>query len=229
MAIGRLRIQKNFDENTARRIAHKPVWENIINYLLYFVRVFVILFIVYLIIKDNAFQTINVSGNSMEPNISNGDVVYVNKTTPQFFIWDVGGIKRGDVVIVNLENSECAGIENEDDCFYIKRVVGLPGEEVEVRDGYVYINGVVTNEVEFELKESYLGDNEGKTYPQIKQNKYPTGAILKDKEYYVMGDNRQLSKDSRSIGPVTSDMITGKVFYSKERGWLDLPSYNISN
>lgn len=117
-----------------------------------------------------------------------GEYIIINKAGYQnFFGWQVGSPQRGDVVIFHPPQSK------ED--FYIKRVIGVAGDTVEIKSGYIYI----TNEQHpdgFKLDEPYLNsENLGNTQPLIagiKQFTVPEG------EYFVMGDNRKHSSDSRS-------------------------------
>ena len=78
---------------------------------------------------------------------------------------------------------------------FVKRVIGLPGEKVEMRQGTVYINGVP-------LEEPYLTNPDSSNLPTV---------ILREKQYFVLGDNRRSSNDSRSWGPVPEENVVGKV------------------
>lgn len=92
------------------------------------------------------------------------------------------GIDRFDIVVVKTENTRI-----------IKRVIGLPGESVMYEDGKLYING------------KYVEDNYS-----LSKTKDFDNIVLKDDEYFVLGDNREVSKDSRIIGPVNKNQILGK-------------------
>jgi len=130
-------------------------------------------------------QTFRVDGISSEPNLHNGQWVLVNKTA----YWFGRNPQRGDIVIAQ-HPAEPGDV--------IKRIIGLPGETVEVKnDGTVYINGEL-------LEEPYLPPNHispiSGTWP------------LTDEQYFVMGDNRPSSSDSRYWGPITRNKVIGKAW-----------------
>lgn len=136
---------------------------------------------------------VGVIGVSMEPALYNGQEVLVNR-----FIYKISTPKRGDIIVF-LPNG------NENAHYYLKRVVGLPGERVQIIDGYVYINGELLAEDE--------------SYDKIADPGIADGEILlKNDEFFVLGDNRNNSEDSRSgnIGAVSKSTIAGKA-------WLHLP------
>jgi signal peptidase I len=130
-----------------------------------------------------------VVGTSMVPNFQNGEHLIANKIAYQ-----IGKPQRGDVVIFQYS-------ETQD---FIKRVVGLPGDSISLRDGRFYVNDQLLNEADY-LEESVYtsgGDflKEGETV------EVPTG------EYFVAGDNRPHSSDSRFFGPVEEEAIKGKAW-----------------
>jgi signal peptidase I len=120
--------------------------------------------------------------------------------------------KRGDIVIINSELEKGAfkvfvantkeliesfnKNEEEDNKRLIKRVIGVPGDTIDIKDGKVYINGEL-------YEEAYV---KGETYP----NSMEFPIIIPEKEYFVMGDNRENSMDSRDIGLISIDKIEGK-------------------
>ena len=118
-------------------------------------------------------------GPSMEPNLYRGDRVMTEKVSYLFHL-----PRRGDVVVADRPGSEVA---------LIKRVVALPGEIVEVRGGHTFINGE-------RIEEPWVTNFGGPSYP-------PTVVPLD--HVFIMGDNRSNSRDSRAIGPVPVDTITG--------------------
>ncbi len=128
-------------------------------------------------------QPFRVQGASMTPNFFSGDYVLVDKVSYYF-----RSLNRGEVIV--FENPE-----NESE-YFIKRVVGLPGEGIIISGGEVYINGKL-------LKEGYL--------PQEQSSSGEADFILGEDEYFVMGDNRLQSRDSRSWGPLKRDEVVGLV------------------
>jgi signal peptidase I len=130
-------------------------------------------------------QNFRIDGTSMEPNIHNGEYVIVNKTA----YWFGHNPHRGDVIIFNAPDQP----QND----RVKRVIGLPGDKVEVRgDGTVYVNGQ-------QLEEPYL--------PPHHSGTSGTWTVPED-QYFVMGDNRSASLDSRAKGPVPRNKIIGKAW-----------------
>lgn len=131
-------------------------------------------------------QRVDIYGVSMEPAYRNGDVILADKLTHQFF-----GIKRFDVVVFRYKYRK--------NRYYIKRVIGLPGETVQIVDGVVYIDG-------HPLEDDYGRD------PIEKPRRASEPIILGKDEYFVLGDNRNDSSDSRDydIGNVSTDQIVGK-------------------
>ena len=146
----------------------KKLVNEIISYLL--IIIFVVLFRTFIL------TPVRVKGPSMIPNLKEKDVLLLNKLKRTY--------KRGDVVVIKL-----SGKKEE----MIKRIIGLPGDTIEIENGVVYIN---TKKIKEPYKNGMTGNVES-----IK---------LKDNEYYVLGDNRGLSMDSRLFGPVTKKEIKGK-------------------
>lgn len=131
----------------------------------------------------------SVIGDSMSPTLTNGQEILINQ-----LVYSVSSPKRGDVVVFRPNGNENAH-------FYVKRVVGLPGETVQIRGGHIYIDG-----------ERYSG----REYDKISDAgiaEYPV--TLEKNEYFVLGDNVNSSEDSRSanIGVVHSDDIIGKAWF----------------
>lgn len=133
---------------------------------------------------------ISVIGVSMEPALYNGQEIFINR-----FIYKLFPPGRGDIVAF-LPNG------NQNSHYYLKRVVGLPGERLQIINGYVYIDGELLEEDDAYDK---IAD------PGIAENEITLGSD----EYFVLGDNRNNSEDSRSgnIGPVSRDTITGKAWF----------------
>jgi len=130
-------------------------------------------------------QSSVVLGSSMEPSFETGQRLIANK-----IIYRFDDVKRGDVVILHPPSNLSVD--------YIKRVIALPGETVEIKDGFVYINGKP-------LSEPYVLDPPRYT---MKQLEVPKGYC------FVLGDNRDNSNDSHIWGPLPRDNIIGKVWLS---------------
>ena len=132
-------------------------------------------------------------GESMNPVIRNGDVVLVNR-----IVYDASTPKRGDIIVFKPKG-------NENLHSYIKRIIGLPGESVEIRDGEIYINNRKLNE---KYETTAIADT-GIASEKI---------VLGGDEYFVLGDNRESSEDSRmaDIGNVKRSEIEGNIEVSKK-------------
>ncbi|MBI2577316.1 MAG: signal peptidase I [Candidatus Wildermuthbacteria bacterium] len=156
----------------------------------------IILFIVLLIVvplRTFVFQPFLVRGNSMEPNYHNGDYLVVDELSYRFR--EPG---RGEVIVFKAPKNL--------DKRYIKRIVGLPGETVEITSGKVIIYANEANgQGRVVLEEStYIPEDiHTSSIPKI---------TLGNGEYFVLGDNREHSEDSRSWGVLPEDYIIGKVF-----------------
>lgn len=136
-----------------------------------------------------------VLGSSMEPNFYTGEKVLVERLSKTF-----GEYKRGDVVVLHPPG--------DDDIDYIKRIVGVPGDVVKILNCKVYIK---TSEGSFVYEESYLGENEcTQGGEKIKEGR---SFIIDEGYYFVLGDNRDKSMDSRNFGLVEKKRIIGKAIY----------------
>ena len=143
-----------------------------------------------IVVKTFLIQAFYIPSGSMEPTLKPGDRVLVNKLS-----YDLHSIHRGDIVVFKRPPSEAADPTIKD---LIKRVIGLPGDRIEGRDGLVYINGQL-------LKEPYLPP--GTVTSNLPMRTVPPG------EYFVMGDNRGNSNDSRfGLGPIPAHLIVGRAF-----------------
>lgn len=127
-----------------------------------------------------------VDGRSMQPNFQDGQRLIISRVN---YIFDQP--HRGDIVVFNKPNHP------EEESPLIKRVIGLPGETVAIRDTRLYINGI-------ELEEPYI--NEPCTKFSCEDGEW----VLGPDEYFVMGDNRNHSNDSRKFGPVPKENIIGE-------------------
>ncbi|PYS94547.1 MAG: signal peptidase I [Acidobacteria bacterium] len=145
--------------------------------------IFAVLFMILLVVF--VVQPVKVEGTSMLPRLHDGERIFVNK----MIYYHLPPISRGDIIVF--------WYPDDPDKSYIKRVIGLPGEMVEVRDGHFRINGQ-------ELDEPYLD-------PQLNlSHASQPPVVVKPHYYFVAGDNRDHSYDSRSWGLVPEKYIYGK-------------------
>jgi signal peptidase I len=133
------------------------------------------------------YQPVKVEGTSMAPLLSDQERIFINK-----FVYRFEPIERGDVVVFwyPLDRSKS----------FIKRVVGLPDDMVEIREGQVYVNGRFLPEPYVPPESADLGT--------LSATRIPKG------EYFVMGDHRTSSNDSRIFGPVPRNFIYGKAVFA---------------
>ena len=216
-------FQKIAGQSEIRKKIKPSLKQELLDYLLYFLRVFLTVAIVYVIIRWTIFDVIGISGKSMYPTYNTADIIYIDQLSPKF-----GSYQRGEVVVLKSPPDISGKRE-----LFIKRVIGLPGERVVFEDGQVYIysqdytQGVLLNE-------NFYLDKEVTTYKNLKSGgqRYEEKFLAKD-EYFVMGDNRGGSADSRSFGPILKKDILGREFYRvlppEKSGFYKLPKYNISN
>lgn len=144
-----------------------------------FIKALVVSVVLAFIIRYLVVQPFKVQGASMEPSFYANDYLIIDELTPRFAAY-----QRGDVVVFKHNSS-----------FYIKRIIGLPREKIEIKDSKIYVNSLVLNE-------NYL-------------TKKTTGVIditLEKDEYFVLGDNRNASSDSRSWGGLDKSLIVGRVW-----------------
>lgn len=144
-----------------------------------------------LLINSFVFFFARVEGSSMLGTLKDGEVL---------FVWRAGYVfgqpQRGDIVICHYPKTKDGGYLDQKNTCYVKRVIGLPGDTVSIRQGTVYINGEA-------LKESYLETE--RTDSQSME-----AVVLEEGEYFLMGDNRSDSTDSRRMGAVERGKILGK-------------------
>jgi signal peptidase I len=150
--------------------------------------------VIAILIVGFVVQPVRVEGQSMMPKLHDQDRIFVNKFIYPLREWigDKEPIKRGDIVVLLYPDDPSKS--------YIKRVVGLPGEEVNVENGKLYINGM-------QIDEPYL-DTE-----YISSDSMPGSVHVKEHHYFVMGDNRRNSSDSRYWGLVPEKYIYGKAIF----------------
>lgn len=133
-------------------------------------------------------MTTSVIGVSMEPSLYNGQTIFVDR-----FSYVLTSPGRGDVIVF-LPNG------NENAHYYVKRVVAVPGDTVQIMDGRLYVNGILQEDAFDKMADAGIAENT---------------VFLQRDEYFVLGDNRNSSEDSRSanIGPVKQADIIGKAWF----------------
>lgn len=139
-----------------------------------------------------------VKGSAMEPNLKNNEYILTSKIA-----YKLGKPQRGDIIV--FKSPKTTEVD------YIKRIVGLPGDQLSIANGKVYMNGK-------ELKESYLPPN---TITNLYPGSYLTEGtpiLIPPKNYFTLGDNRSHSVDSRDFGPVPSENIIGKYLFIYWKG-----------
>ena len=139
--------------------------------------------IIALLVRHFVVEIFMVEGGSMHPNLYNGERLVVNK-----FIYNFTEPERGEVVVFKYT-------DNKD---FIKRVVGLPGETIEIDEGKINIDGI-------KLEEDYNVNR--KVDEDFGPKDVPQG------NYFVLGDNRESSKDSRSFGTISKEQIKGRASF----------------
>lgn len=134
---------------------------------------YAIILVTVILVRSFVVTPVRVSGTSMFPTLKGGEIMLLNK---------LGKLDRFDIVVLELDDKDNL----------IKRIIGLPGETIEIKDNTIYINDQV-------IADDY---GYGNTYSIDK-------ITLGEDEYYVLGDNRQISMDSRVIGPINKKDIKG--------------------
>jgi len=151
-------------------------------------RVVIVVFLMAFIIQRFVAQPFQVEGRSMEPSYHSGQLILIEKVSYLFHT-----PQRGDVVVFRYPNSPATD--------YIKRVVGLPGEKITITNGSVFIDGA-------QLGENYLPANT-ETFLAGSRSSYEV--TLGSDEYFMLGDNRTQSSDSRDWGPLEKKYMIGRL------------------
>lgn len=191
-----------------RRESRQGIWTESLR----LVRDIFLIIVVFILFGVFAVQPVVVEGTSMLPQLNDGERLLVNKLVYykiQGVSW--GHLERGDIVVF--------WFPKEPDKSYVKRIIGLPGEMVEVRNGKVYIDGQ-------ELNEDYLDTEHNQSLPTFPAKR------VEEHHYFVMGDNRDNSSDSRYWGLVPEKYIYGKAFFRywkpSNMGFLEHGAYDIN-
>lgn len=138
--------------------------------------------LIFLVIRS-LVQNYRIEGQSMEPNFHHGQYLLVNKLA-----YRLGEYKRGDVIVFHYPNNPAQD--------YIKRVIGLPGDTVEFRDGNLFVNGVTVDE----------------PYDQVPIARNIPAQTVAPGFLYVLGDNRPASSDTRTWGQLSQEFVIGKAW-----------------
>lgn len=162
-------------------------WLSIREFIIDFVKLIIVI-VVILFLMIYVVSITQVVGNSMNSTLQNGDVLILNKIKYRFM-----DIKRGDII----------SLEYADTKYLIKRVIGLPGDSVSIKNNTLYINDKV-------YVENYL--DEGLEYDDFELSSLGYNTIP-DNMYLVLGDNREDSLDSREIGLISKEEVIGKVAF----------------
>lgn len=149
---------------------------------------YVLIIVVVVLLRTFIITPVIVSGDSMKPNLSNGEFLLVRKIG-----YNSNTIDRFDIVVVKIKNEE--GKEEE----IIKRIIGLPGEHISYKDNKLYVNDGL-------VEENYMFRNT----KDFNLEEICTCNSIPEGKYLMLGDNRPVSKDSRSIGLINEDDIVGK-------------------
>lgn len=174
------------DFNRRKKNVNIPLVKEIVTWM---IEIAIILVIAFVFVYFIGMRT-SVVGQSMTKTLENGDSILVNR-----FIYKVTNPKANDVIVF-LPNG------NEKSHYYVKRVIGVPGDTVQMKDGTVYINGT-----EFEEKVDVAAMEEAGLAGDA--------ITLQENEYFVLGDNRNNSEDSRyaNIGNIKKEYIIGKAWF----------------
>ena len=172
--------------------------------ILGFIKVFVVSAIVILLFVNFVAHPVRVDGRSMYPTLKDGEFGFTNVGGVP-----LNGVKRGDIVVVTME-------EKGQKTHWVKRVIGMPGDTISCVNDIVFINGKVLDETQYidpDYRQSCVdqfgyfnkvpnaNNTDVQDFEEVK---------LGDDEYYVMGDNRPYSKDSRYVGPVKKSQLFAK-------------------
>ena len=132
------------------------------------------------------YQPVRVEGTSMLPQLENRDRLFINK-----FVYRISSIERGDVVVFHYPR--------DPEKSYIKRVIALPGDRLRIDHGHVWLNGKLQSESYVPL--------------MYEDTRSMAEIVVPDDNYFVMGDHRSISSDSREFGPVERSLIYGKAVF----------------
>ena len=165
------------------------VFTSIGQFILSFLETVVVALVISIVLYIFIMTPHEVIGNSMYPTYKNGEYLMANKVTYRF-----SEPKRGDVIIFKYSNTQD----------FIKRIIGLPGDNIMLKDGQIYINGQFLDESDYLSESIYTNGGDFLREGESKD--------IGEGEYFVAGDNRPHSSDSRAFGPISEDDIKGKAW-----------------
>lgn len=165
-------------------------WYEVLDWLKYILAAVLIGFL----LTNYVVQRNEVVGSSMYPTLYDKDQLWVEKITPV-----LGNLEHGDIITFSVHDPIMGPMGNED---LVKRIIAMPGDHLEIKEDGVYLNGQL-------LEEDYLMD--GMITYMSDKHEY-NDIYLEDGLYFVMGDNRINSRDSRSFGPIHEDDVIGEVW-----------------
>ena len=174
----------------------QPARRRALGCLLELVETVVLTLVLFFVIQNFVAQPFQVQQFSMQNTIQDGQYVLVDRLTPRF-----DGYHRGDIIVFTPPSPV---EESPDQKPFIKRIIGVAGDTVELRDGKVFVNGV-------ELVEPYLYAVDGSAQPTVPETDQSTWTIAPG-HLFVMGDHRQKSSDSRQFGPITIESVIGRAW-----------------
>ena len=170
------------------------------------VETLVLTLVLYLVIHNFVAQPFEVRQESMSPTILHGEYILIDKLTPHF-----DDYTYGDVIVFEPPTAS-ASASGEDGIPFIKRIIGLPGDTITLENGRVFVTG--SGGLPIRIEESYVArDSDGASGPTLCPQPGCSGEwIVPDGSYFVMGDNRERSRDSRVLGPIGEDLILGRAW-----------------
>ena len=178
-------LQPSLPEQAAPATVHKPS-ARALPVLAVWLRDLIISLAISAFIIIFLYQPVKVEGTSMMPSLDDQERIFVNK-----FVYRIEPIQRGDIIVFRYPRDPSKS--------YIKRVIGLEGDHIRIEDGLVYVNGKPLDEDY--VPGAYVDD---RSYPEI---------IVPEHSFFVLGDHRSMSNDSRDFGPVKENFIYGKAVF----------------
>lgn len=183
-------LKNEVKEVQGKQTSHKKSW---LQEIKDFALIFLVTLAVFFTINTFFFENDIVNGNSMYPTLQNNERIIVNKISPQLG----RDYRYGDIVTIDGNKL----LNHVGDRYLVKRIIGLPGDHVQIKEDHVYINGTL-------LEETYISSD-----VITEQAGFFDDVTLSEEQYYVLGDNREHSGDSRYFGPVPRRALLGYVYF----------------